>query len=157
MGAAACFITPDLYLSCTWSWSIRSPSRYSRTSLCPLFPRRKNQQLSRISSERVVLAMTLCAPHCPLSATPDLQQETLKSSAQSQSRRRTVLLGAPTSSSLMSTLLSADTPPLSASVWFPSCCSNLFMLNLDLQLLARGAFAFSCDFCCQSFKTPASE
>lgn len=58
---------------------------------------------------------------------------------------------APTSSSLISTLLSADTPLLSASVWFPSCCSNLFMLNLDLQSLAREAFAFSNDLCCCFF------
>lgn len=28
---------------------------------------------------------------------------------------------------------------------FPSCCSNLFMLNLDLLSLASKAFAFSCD------------
>lgn len=44
---------------------------------------------------------------------------------------------APTTPSLMSTLLPADTPPLSASAWFPSCCSNLFMLNLDSQLLLK--------------------
>lgn len=105
--------------------------------------------------------VTLCAPHRPLSAAEDAGQESgwnrLESSAQSQSHRRTAPLRAPTSSSLISTLLSADTPPLSASVWFPSCCSNLFMLNLDLQLLACEAFAFSWDFCCSSFKSPASE
>lgn len=123
--------------------------------LCPLFPHRKTSgchgsSTSLWSSWYDSLCIALSTQrYIRLKPQEKYNRRVTKTdwkAAFSHKASRGLFLRAPTSSSLISTLLSADTPPLSASVWFPSCCNNLFMVNLDLQLLACEAFAFSSDF-----------